>query len=121
MIQKLFSTKGRINRKTYTISYGIGMALGIILALLSNKYYPNDIAYKDIPILLLCVSPFLYANYCLTVKRLHDMDMPSSNYWQLNRSWTLQYRLFLEEGTYGKNQYGYPQSPPNSKRVSSNS
>lgn len=110
-MEKLFSAKGRINRKTYLISCGMYVVLGIIAGFLSQSYFPTmGTTFKGFALFLLCSSPFIYIGYCLTIKRLHDLDRPASDIWRLNLSWTLQYRLLLEEGTHGKNQYGYPQS-----------
>ncbi len=123
-MDKLFSTKGRINRKTYTISFIIFMAIAMIVGMFGVSLLPNTMGemgeLKTTAMLMLCLSPFIYISHCLTVQRLHDLDRPGSDIWKMNLSWTLQYRLFLEEGTYGKNQYGYPQSPPTRKRISSN-
>jgi len=118
-MNKLFSTKGRINRKNYLISYLLCIAIGIGIGLISMKYFPTMFnSIKGISFWFLCFSPFIYISYCTTVKRLHDLDRPSSDFWLLCqpfRNWDLEYRLLLEAGTYGKNQYGYPQNPPKGK------
>lgn len=118
MYRLLFSTKGRVNRKTYTISFFIFIAIALVVGMFGVSLLPSTTGeIKSTIILMLCLSPFIYISHCLTVKRLHDLDRPGSDIWEMNRSWTLQYRLFLEEGTYGKNQYGYPQDPPRKKAI----
>lgn len=119
MIQKLFSTKGRINRKTYTLFSISYMILGFIIGLMGQHYLTTPLSFPTILLLILIASLFTYVGHCLTIKRLHDLDRPASDIWQLNLSWTLQYQLFLEKGTYGKNQYGYPQDPPTHQTVRS--
>jgi len=107
-----------MSRKNYLISYGIAIAVGLVAGLASNTLFPNGLTnIKGVFALLLFLSPLIYIGHCITVKRLHDLDRPASDIWLINRSWTLHYRLLLEEGTQGRNQYGYPQNPPKAKSV----
>lgn len=107
----LFSTKGRINRKTYIIFYSIVITLFVTIGLIRQFFFPTTVVtFKYIATLMLCLSPILYMFRCFTIKRLHDLDRPGSDISQFNLSWTLFYSLITKEGTYGKNQHGYPQS-----------
>lgn len=100
-----FSFNGRINRGKYLMA---NLVLGITMVVLMEFLFhiSHRVAWK-ITILIMIVTT--YSNFCLSMKRLHDLEK-GGYYWLIFlvpfANFYLQFRCFFIKGTDGKNQYG---------------
>jgi uncharacterized membrane protein YhaH (DUF805 family) len=95
---RIFTLRGRAGRLEY-ISHIVGGVLLYVVTL--------AITESVLPVLLMFL--FVVADeICVAVRRLHDLDRPSSDYWLLLipiYNIYLSFVLLLKKGTDGPNQY----------------
>lgn len=70
VIKRLFSFKGKMNRKSFFFVFLIIFVLVFIFTLINQD---------TISFIIWSIATFLYA--CNTVKRLHDLNKPGWHYW----------------------------------------
>jgi uncharacterized membrane protein YhaH (DUF805 family) len=94
MFKNIFSFKGRITQKEYTITFGAFMALGFFLR--------NVTKGADFTIVLLFLLPFIWINVAQTTKRCHDVGL--SGWYQLIPFFGLW--LLAQKDDFYENKYG---------------
>ncbi len=115
-IPRLFSFKGRLNRKAYTTSVFIGFSLslafffllGAISKTFGTKLPDTFVAILGLSFFFVNIPLFIFA-LAAQVRRLHDLNRPG---WHALMDFIplaniyFNFQLFLQKGTSGPNQYG---------------
>ena len=109
--QKLFSSKGRINRLNYLL-YNIALQIAASIAqfifITALAFIAEDLAIFGVIMFILSsvlVIACIYSGICLTIKRWHDLNK-SGWYTLLCLRIIPAIYIIFAKGTDGPNQYG---------------
>ena len=110
----LFSTQGRVSRRTFFLHTISALGFMFIMFLILGNLPKSDISIFLRGILFFIIFPLYMlfwgiSNTFLMIKRLHDLGCPGTHYWKLHIPFTrdiLGYRLLLEKGQIHDNEYG---------------
>lgn len=104
----LFTTEGRIGRKSYIFgSFGSSIAGAIVIGILGFILGSDSLAFMLVAALIYLV--LIYASVCMLIKRLHDRNRSGFfsllSFVPLVNIWIGIETIFLK-GTTGANEYG---------------
>jgi uncharacterized membrane protein YhaH (DUF805 family) len=112
---KLFSTHGRVGRTYYfwhsAIATAVLLGLLYLASLIEERYgHESDVIEATVGLFnLIAFAAYFATEYCATVRRLHDLNRPSSQFFLLLIPlYNVLFELFLlfAPGTDGPNRFG---------------